>query len=176
MLRKANYRPRTIFGLWSTVLVAGVIAAVAGKLLIGSPDFPDSYLLSGDRRRRCFGPRCPCHDSGSHSWGRLSCRVADRRGLSICSLSRAVGSFLMLFPVLGLRGRISGKIMKPKHLPVNVRLAPKADIRQGCKKGIDPADRITEVYTPFSQTTAQRNQPHDDATRRLLLRAASPCG
>ena len=38
MLRKANYRPRTIFGLWSTVLVAGVIAAVAGKLLIGSPD------------------------------------------------------------------------------------------------------------------------------------------
>jgi CRP-like cAMP-binding protein len=38
MLRKANYRPRTIFGLWSTVLVAGVIAAVAGKLLIGGPD------------------------------------------------------------------------------------------------------------------------------------------
>ena len=38
MLRKANYRPRTIFALWSTVLVAGVIAAVAGKLLIGSPD------------------------------------------------------------------------------------------------------------------------------------------
>jgi CRP-like cAMP-binding protein len=38
MLRKANYRPRTIFGLWSTVLVAGVIAAVAGKLLIGSSD------------------------------------------------------------------------------------------------------------------------------------------
>jgi zinc transporter ZupT len=38
MLRKANYRPRTIFGLWSTVLVAGVIATVAGKLLIGSPD------------------------------------------------------------------------------------------------------------------------------------------
>ena len=38
MLKRANYRPRTIFGLWSTVLVAGVIAAVAGKLLIGSPD------------------------------------------------------------------------------------------------------------------------------------------
>ncbi len=38
MLRKANFRPRTIFGLWSTVLVAGVIATVAGKLLIGGPD------------------------------------------------------------------------------------------------------------------------------------------
>ena len=38
MLRKANFRPLTIFGLWSTVLVAGVVAAVAGKLLIGSPD------------------------------------------------------------------------------------------------------------------------------------------
>jgi zinc transporter ZupT len=36
MLRKADYRPRTIFGLWSTVLVAGVIAAIAGKLFIGS--------------------------------------------------------------------------------------------------------------------------------------------
>jgi len=38
MLRRANYRPRAIFALWSTVLVAGVIATVAGKLLIGSTD------------------------------------------------------------------------------------------------------------------------------------------
>ena len=38
MLRKANFRPRTIFALWSTVLVAGIVATMAGKLLIGSPD------------------------------------------------------------------------------------------------------------------------------------------
>jgi len=38
MLRKAGYRPDTIFLLWSTVLVAGVAAAAAGKLFIGSPD------------------------------------------------------------------------------------------------------------------------------------------
>jgi CRP-like cAMP-binding protein len=38
MLTKAGYRPAAIFGLWSTVLVAGVVAAVAGKALIGSSD------------------------------------------------------------------------------------------------------------------------------------------
>jgi CRP-like cAMP-binding protein len=35
MLRKAGYADRTIFWLWSTVLAAGVVAAVAGKLLLG---------------------------------------------------------------------------------------------------------------------------------------------
>jgi CRP-like cAMP-binding protein len=34
MLRKAGYADRTIFLLWATVLVAGVVAAVAGKLFI----------------------------------------------------------------------------------------------------------------------------------------------
>jgi CRP-like cAMP-binding protein len=38
MLRRANFRPRTIFGLWSMVLVAGIVATLAGNLLIGSPD------------------------------------------------------------------------------------------------------------------------------------------
>jgi zinc transporter ZupT len=38
MLRKAEYQPRAIFGLWSTVLAAGVVAAIAGKLFIGSSD------------------------------------------------------------------------------------------------------------------------------------------
>jgi zinc transporter ZupT len=38
MLTKAGYRPAAIFGLWSTVLLAGVIAAVAGKALIGGSD------------------------------------------------------------------------------------------------------------------------------------------
>jgi zinc transporter ZupT len=38
MLRKADYSPRIIFGLWSTVLLAGVVAAVAGKLFIGGSD------------------------------------------------------------------------------------------------------------------------------------------
>jgi len=38
MLRKANFRPQTIFGLWSMVLVAGIIATMLGKLLIGDPD------------------------------------------------------------------------------------------------------------------------------------------
>src|SRR5580704_1702831 len=38
MLTKAGYRPAAIFGLWSTVLFAGVIAAAAGKAFIGSSD------------------------------------------------------------------------------------------------------------------------------------------
>ncbi len=38
MLRKAGYRAKVILALWSTVLVAGGVAAVAGKLLIGSSE------------------------------------------------------------------------------------------------------------------------------------------
>ena len=38
MLVKAGYRPRTIFLLWSTVLLAGVIAAAAGKVFIGNSE------------------------------------------------------------------------------------------------------------------------------------------
>jgi CRP-like cAMP-binding protein len=38
MLRRAHYKPKSIFKIWSLVLVAGVIAAVAGKLFIGSSD------------------------------------------------------------------------------------------------------------------------------------------
>jgi zinc transporter ZupT len=38
MLTKAGYRPLAIFGLWSTVLLAGVVAAAAGKAFIGGSD------------------------------------------------------------------------------------------------------------------------------------------
>ena len=38
MLTKAGYRPKAIFGLWSTVLVAGLVAAAFGKAFIGSSD------------------------------------------------------------------------------------------------------------------------------------------
>ncbi len=38
MLRKAGYRTNAIFALWSAVLVSGIVAAAAGKLLIASAD------------------------------------------------------------------------------------------------------------------------------------------
>jgi zinc transporter ZupT len=38
MLTKAGYRPLAIFGLWSSVLLAGVVAAAAGKAFIGGSD------------------------------------------------------------------------------------------------------------------------------------------
>ena len=38
MLTKAGYRPAAIFGLWSTVLVAGIVAATIGKAFIGGSD------------------------------------------------------------------------------------------------------------------------------------------
>ena len=38
MLTRAGYSARTIFSLWSMVLVAGVAAAAAGKAFIGSSD------------------------------------------------------------------------------------------------------------------------------------------
>ena len=36
MLKRAGYSTFAIFALWSTVLVAGVVAAAAGKIFIGS--------------------------------------------------------------------------------------------------------------------------------------------
>jgi len=44
MLRKAGHSDRTILVLWSTVLVAGTIAAVAGKLLIGGSESTAAVL------------------------------------------------------------------------------------------------------------------------------------
>lgn len=38
MLRKANYRPSTIFLLWSTVLISGILAAIVGKILLGGTE------------------------------------------------------------------------------------------------------------------------------------------
>jgi CRP-like cAMP-binding protein len=38
ILKKAEYQPHVIFGLWSTVLAAGTIAAILGKLFIGGSD------------------------------------------------------------------------------------------------------------------------------------------
>ena len=44
MLRRAGFADRRIFFLWSTVLVAGVVAAVAGKLFIGHGDSTAAVL------------------------------------------------------------------------------------------------------------------------------------
>lgn len=38
MLTRAGYRPAAIFGLWSTVLLAGLVAAAVGKAFIGGSD------------------------------------------------------------------------------------------------------------------------------------------
>ncbi len=37
ILTRAGYRPKKIFGLWSTVLLAGLLAAVVGKVFIANP-------------------------------------------------------------------------------------------------------------------------------------------
>ena len=36
LLRKAGFTPRAIYGFWSITLVAGILSAIAGKVLIGS--------------------------------------------------------------------------------------------------------------------------------------------
>ena len=36
MLKRAGYSPLGIYGLWSSVLVAGVVAAAVGKVFVGS--------------------------------------------------------------------------------------------------------------------------------------------
>ena len=45
MLRKAGYTPRAIFILWSTVLLAGFIAAGVGKAFLGSSEAIAALLL-----------------------------------------------------------------------------------------------------------------------------------
>jgi zinc transporter ZupT len=47
MLRRAGYRPSAIFALWSTVILAGILAAAAGKAFIGSSDAIFSQALAG---------------------------------------------------------------------------------------------------------------------------------
>jgi CRP-like cAMP-binding protein len=44
MLRKAGYSNRTIFLLWSTVLAAGIVAAIAGKLFISNAESTAAVL------------------------------------------------------------------------------------------------------------------------------------
>ncbi|HTR57542.1 MAG TPA: cyclic nucleotide-binding domain-containing protein [Casimicrobiaceae bacterium] len=38
LLRKAGFRPRSIYAFWSITLIAGTLSAVAGKVFIGSSD------------------------------------------------------------------------------------------------------------------------------------------
>lgn len=89
MLTKAGYRPRAIYGMWSTVLLAGVIAAVAGRLLIGNQKIPGRRLRRGARRRCGARGSCPRNDPGSDPRRRLVCGAADCRRVLDCLLSRA---------------------------------------------------------------------------------------
>jgi zinc transporter ZupT len=47
MLSKAGYRSRTIFLLWSAVLITGVFAAAAGRAFIGSSDSLTAIFCQG---------------------------------------------------------------------------------------------------------------------------------
>lgn len=47
MLTRAGYLPKTIFGLWSVVLVAGVVAATIGNVVIGSAAPFSRVILEG---------------------------------------------------------------------------------------------------------------------------------
>jgi zinc transporter ZupT len=38
MLTRAGFKPKKIFGLWSTVLLAGILAAAIGKAFVSSPE------------------------------------------------------------------------------------------------------------------------------------------
>ena len=47
MLTRAGYKPGTIFGLWSIVLLVGFLAAGAGKLYLGDPNSVPAVFLQG---------------------------------------------------------------------------------------------------------------------------------
>lgn len=46
MLKRAGYGPLKIYGIWSTVLIAGVLAVIAGKLFGGSGSLPAIFVES----------------------------------------------------------------------------------------------------------------------------------
>jgi hypothetical protein len=86
MLTKAGCRPGAIFGLWSTVLVAGVVAAAAGKAFIGSSDALMAVFAQAGGGCRAGAGR-PCHDSGSLGRRRLASGTTDGRRISVRALS-----------------------------------------------------------------------------------------
>jgi CRP-like cAMP-binding protein len=45
LLKKAGFSARTIYGFWSITLVAGVVAAVAGKVFLGSSESPAAVFV-----------------------------------------------------------------------------------------------------------------------------------
>jgi zinc transporter ZupT len=47
ILTRAGFRPKAIYAIWSTVLVAGVVSAVAGKVLIGSSESLAAIFAEG---------------------------------------------------------------------------------------------------------------------------------
>jgi zinc transporter ZupT len=86
MLTKAGYRPVAIFGLWSTVLLAGVVAAAAGKALIGG-----SGALAAIFAQALAGGAVPALVAHAMIPAALeeggSLVVPDGRRLSICAIS-----------------------------------------------------------------------------------------
>jgi hypothetical protein len=90
MLTKAGYRPAAIFGLWSTVLVAGVVAAVAGKALIGSSDALAAIFaqaLAGGAVLALVAHAMISRRSGRR---RLTGGAPDGCRLSVCALSSVI--------------------------------------------------------------------------------------
>jgi zinc transporter ZupT len=47
ILTRAGFRPKSIYAIWSTVLIAGVVSAAAGKLLIGSSESLAAIFAEG---------------------------------------------------------------------------------------------------------------------------------
>jgi hypothetical protein len=54
MLTRAGFRSSAIFGLWSTVLLAGIVAAAAGKLFLGGSDSLLAIFLRASPAARCW--------------------------------------------------------------------------------------------------------------------------
>jgi Cyclic nucleotide-binding domain len=121
MLTKAGYRPAAIFGLWSSVLIAGVVAAAAGKALIGSSDALAAIFAQG------VGGRCraragrPRHDSRRAGRRRLAGGAPHSRWLSV----RALSGFGRVFRLMGaLRNRHSRNPGGHKAIIISRPFAP----------------------------------------------------
>jgi len=81
LLRKAGFKPRTIYGFWSITL-----SAVAGKVFIGSSD--SLVAVFAEAMGRWVAPRLgdPCDDARSVAPGRLAGCPSDGRRFFVCAL------------------------------------------------------------------------------------------
>ena len=164
MLRKAGYSDRTIFLLWSTVLVTGVVAAFAGKLFINGSEF------DGGRAR-------PGVAGGAILALVTHAMIPEalHKGVSDIVLP-AVGGFLFALYLALDRGAAVDAVKPPRSLKSNQRSAP---MDKSIAKLLEPINEPSVIAAPVYALGRQiADIAIDEAVRRpsgTVMSSGSVC-